>query len=79
MVNIHQAVPVEDDPNKGIGFINYCVTGDMQSTCGVTSGCKWKDHRNCKYSFKSKNLDRCMHLRWDEYCTSHDAIKAKAK
>ncbi len=67
----------KDDRNKGIGYVNYCVTGAIQSLCGVITGKKWKDHTQCKYSYASRYANRCMHFRFGKYCASTDAQKAK--
>ena len=58
----------KDEPIKGTGLTNFCKLGAM-STCGVTTGKKWKDHVDCKFAIKSLRSDRCTDLRFEEYCT----------
>lgn len=67
-----RAVPVEEDPNKGTGTINYCKP-DIMSVC--TAGTIWSDHIRCKYAIKSKFADRCMHNVMDGHCDSLEAQK----
>jgi len=53
---------------KGTGLTNFCKLGSM-STCGVTTGNKWKDHITCKFAVKAGYSDRCTDFRFNEYCT----------
>ena len=43
------------------------------STCGIGNK-KWCDHITCKYSEKSRFLDRCMSFKFEEFC---DCLKAQ--
>lgn len=69
-------IPVEEDPNKGTGYANYCKT-DIISTC-TCPGKRWADHKACKYAYKASNLDRCESLMFDEFCDNLAAQKDAA-
>ena len=67
------AIPVEEDPNKGTGDINFCEPG-MMATC--KAGKKWNDHKRCKYAIKnSLGMDLCRHYVMDEFCDNVEAQK----
>jgi hypothetical protein len=77
-VNVYAGVPVEPDPNKGTGTVNYCKPG-MMSTCSCptkTKTAKWADHKACKFAIKSAASDRCQHFIMEKFCDSMSAQKA---
>jgi hypothetical protein len=71
-------IPVEDDPNKGTGDTNYCVT-DIISVCSCPMVRKnWTEQKICKFAYKASNAERCMYFVQEQFCDNLAAQKDAA-